>query len=102
MARSRLYYVYILASHSRRLYVGMTSDLERRLAQHRHVAFVYAHTARYRITRLVYFECTASAAAAAHRERQLKGWLRARKVALIETQNPCWTDLAIRPPRPGE
>ena len=87
-------YVYILASHARRLYVGMTSNLDRRLLQHRRVAFEGAHSARYRVTRLVYFELASSRRAAAAREHQIKGWLRSKKVALIEAANPFWDDLA--------
>lgn len=88
----RQYYVYILSSRSKRLYIGVTNDLTRRVFEHRtmHNGF----TARYRITRLVHFEVTASPMSAIQREKQLKGWLRRRKVALIEAANPFWLDLA--------
>lgn len=88
------YWVYILASHSRRLYVGVTNDLARRLHQHREGTF-QGHTSKYRIHRLVYFEHTTDVRGAIARERQLKGWLRCRKVELIERVNPEWRDLAI-------
>ena len=88
----RPFYVYLLASHSRRLYVGITNDLLRRVAEHRKGLCTF--TARYHITRLVYFESTGNVMGAIEREKQLKGWLRRRKVELIESTNPLWEDLA--------
>ena len=88
----RTYYVYILASKSRRTYIGVTNNLQRRLYQHR-TGQVHT-TARYRLFRLVYVECTADVLAAIRREKQLKGWLRARKLALISSVNPAWDDLS--------
>jgi putative endonuclease len=93
--RARQYYVYILASRSRRLYIGCTNDLARRLVQHREGVF-QGHSARYRIHTLVYYEVTSSALAAVTRERQLKGWTRERKMRLIEEHNVGWLDLAPR------
>jgi putative endonuclease len=87
----RTFWVYILASRSRVLYIGVTKDLARRLAQHR--AGLSSFTARYRVDRLVYAEEHASPRDAIAREKQLKGWTRARKVALIEEHNPTWRDL---------
>jgi putative endonuclease len=89
----RQYYIYILASRSRRLYVGVTNDLERRLAQHRAGLF-RGHTWKYRIHCLVYFETTRDVRAAIARERALKGWTRERKLRLIEETNAGWLDLA--------
>lgn len=89
----RTYFVYILSSRSRNLYVGVTGDLTRRVWEHRTHA-VPGHTARYRINRLVYFETLADPANAIAREKQIKGWLRSRKIALIEQSNPTWEDLA--------
>jgi len=88
----REFFVYILASKSRRVYVGVTNDLQRRVYQHVHgqVAF----TSRYRINRLVYFEVTGNVLAAIAREKQMKGWLRSKKIALVESMNPTWSDLA--------
>ena len=83
--------VYLLASRSRALYIGVTSDLVRRLAEHR--AGESEFTARYGIDRLVYVEEYPEARDAVARERQLKGWTRAKKVALIERENPTWRDL---------
>jgi putative endonuclease len=88
----RHFYVYVLASHSRRLYVGMTNDLNRRVLEHR--TGVHGFTAKYRIRRLVHFEHTTNPIAAIAREKQVKGWLRVKKVALIEETNPMWLDLA--------
>ena len=88
----RQFYVYILASKSRRLYVGVTNNLELRLAQHRRR--MSAYTSPYRITRLVHFETTENVAVAIAREKEIKAWRRATRVALIETANPAWDDLA--------
>ena len=90
---SRTYYVYILASRSRKLYVGVTRFLLRRIRQHR--AGECAHTARFRITRLVHVETTPDVRMALAREKELKGWSRAKKVALIESRNRAWDDLPL-------
>jgi putative endonuclease len=87
----RRFHVYILASRSRQLYVGVTGDLLRRLQQHRQASAGF--TARYRVDRLVYVEAAVRAADAIRREKQLKGWRRDRKLALIESVNPAWDDL---------
>lgn len=91
----KTFHVYILASSTRRLYVGVTSDLERRVCEHKS-GLVPGFTAHYNITRLVHFEETNSARTAIAREKQVKGWLRKRKIALIESLNPAWEDLAER------
>jgi putative endonuclease len=90
---AKAYHVYLLANRSRSLYVGVTGDLVRRLWQHRNHA-VPGHTDRYNITRLVHFEQTADVLAAIAREKQIKGWSRGKKIALIESGNPTWEDLA--------
>ncbi len=87
------FHVYILASHSRTLYVGVTRDLIRRLYQHR-TGELPGFSLRYRTHKLVYFEATTEARAAFARERQIKGWTRAKKIALIESVNAGWEDLA--------
>ncbi|MEW5701654.1 MAG: GIY-YIG nuclease family protein [Candidatus Zixiibacteriota bacterium] len=87
------YFVYIMASRSRTLYTGVTSDLTRRVWEHRHAARG-GFTAKYKAHRLVYYQSTPNISAAIARERQIKGWLRARKIALIESINPTWEDLA--------
>ncbi|MCX7792203.1 MAG: GIY-YIG nuclease family protein [Chloroflexaceae bacterium] len=86
------HYVYILASFRRTLCIGVTNDLERRLwedSSGRGSLFVR----RYNVYRLVYVETTDDAAAAIAREKQLKGWRRSKKIALIESVNPAWRDL---------
>lgn len=87
------YFVYILASRSRTLYVGVTGNLERRIYQHRQ-QILPAFTARYAVTRLVYFEHTNDIRAALEREKEIKGWKRARKLELVESLNPAWEELA--------
>jgi putative endonuclease len=91
--KTRSYFVYILVNRSRTLYVGVTNNLERRVYEHKH-NLVSGFTSRYRIERPVYFEETGDVQAAIAREKQLKGWLRAKKVALIESVNPTWEDLS--------
>ena len=87
------YYIYIMANRSKRLYIGVTNNLERRLYEHKHY-LVAGFTSKYHMTRLVYFEETSDVYAAIAREKNLKGWLRAKKVALIESINPEWRDLS--------
>ncbi|MGD9889805.1 MAG: GIY-YIG nuclease family protein [Dehalococcoidia bacterium] len=89
----RSYYVYILASRTRVLYVGVTNDLQRRVYQHR-TSTASQFTARYRVTMLVHCEEPTNIRDAISREKQIKGWARAKKVALIEADNPQWVDLA--------
>lgn len=87
------WYVYILSNVSRTLYIGITNDLERRVEEHRlklHKGF----SRQYNITLLVYVESFASPRDAIAREKQLKGWTRVKKVALIERENPQWLDLS--------
>ena len=94
----RQYYVYILSSKSGVLYIGCTSDLDRRIAQHKDGLFD-GFTKKYRVKRLVYVEEFAAAADMVRRERELKGWTRARKLALIHTQNPEMLDYARKTAR---
>jgi putative endonuclease len=89
---TRAYYVYILTNRSRTLYTGVTSDLCRRVYEHR-LGLIPGFTSRYNITQLVYFEETADVYAAIAREKQIKGWVRSKKIALIESSNPAWCDL---------
>jgi putative endonuclease len=91
--KERAYYVYILAGKSAVLYTGVTRDLVWRIAQHRG-GDVPGFTAKYNVKRLVYYEAFGSAGAAIAREKQIKGWVRAKKVALIESKNPGWRDLS--------
>ena len=85
--------VYILASATgRALYIGVTTDMSRRLEEHRLGRVI--HTAKYKIDRLIYMELFETAPDAIAREKQLKGWTRAKKIALINRSNPDWRDLA--------
>ena len=89
------YYVYILASRSRNLYIGVTNDIERRVYEHKK-KLVPGFTTKYNIDRLVYFETTQDVEVAISREKQIKGWLRTKKISLIESMNPTWDDLSAR------
>jgi putative endonuclease len=89
----RHYYMYMMASLSRRLYVGVTNNLLRRTREHGE-GQIPGFTTRYRIHRLVYFERFQYVRSAISREKQVKGWRRSRKVSLIEAQNPTWADLS--------
>jgi putative endonuclease len=86
------YYVYIMANEARLLYTGVTNDLKRRVFQHKQ-KLIPGYTAQRSLTQLVYFETTGDIKSAITREKQIKGWLRAKKVALIESVNPEWQDL---------
>ena len=87
------YYVYIVASLSKRLYTGMTSKLETRVYQHK-TKEKEGFTKRYHIGRLVYFESFRNVHEAIAREKEIKGWRREKKIALIESMNPTWIDLS--------
>jgi putative endonuclease len=87
------YYVYILSNPSGTLYTGMTNNLERRLFEHKNGLFK-GFTAKYKIFRLVYFEISNDAKVAIAREKQIKGWLRSKKLKLIKTINPKFEDLS--------
>jgi putative endonuclease len=87
------YYVYIVASRSRVLYTGVSNDLERRVFEHKN-KLTPGFTSKYNVDRLVYFEDTGDVLAAIAREKQVKAWTRAKRVALIESINPDCRDLA--------
>ena len=87
------YYVYIMASYGETLYTGVTNDLARRAYEHRH-KLVDGFTKKYNVSKLVYFEATGDVRSAFEREKQIKGWSRSKKAALIESVNPHWTNLA--------
>ena len=91
---SKTYHVYIVASISRVIYIGVTSDLIRRVHEHRQ-GVVAGFTKSYRVNRLVYFEETTDVYAAIAREKQLKAWRRGKKVDLIEANNPDWKNLYL-------
>ena len=87
------YYVYIMTNKSRTLYTGVTNDLERRVYEHKQKT-IEGFTSKYNITMLVYYESTDDIRQAIAREKQIKGWLRSKKIALIESRNPNWADLS--------
>ncbi len=90
---AREYFVYIMTNVIGMLYVGVTNDLLRRVYEHKN-KLVKGFTSRYNLTKLVYFDSTDDVTVAIAREKQIKGWLRKKKVALIESMNPKWDDLA--------
>jgi len=87
------YFVYIMSSQRRVLYIGLTSKLEHRTHQHKTHAFE-GFTAKYNVTSLVYYERYDNIHKAIAREKELKGWLRMKKIELVETTNPKWKDLS--------
>jgi putative endonuclease len=86
-------FVYILASKSGVLYTGVTNDLARRMVEHR-LKMVEGFTKVYNVTSLVHYESFGDIRAAIAREKRIKGWLRIKKIALIESHNPAWRDLS--------
>jgi putative endonuclease len=87
------YYVYIMSSHTRTLYVGVTNNLLRRVYEHKQ-KLIPGFTSRYNLTWLIYCAEGSDVREAIAREKQIKAWSRAKKVALIEEMNPEWEDLA--------
>jgi putative endonuclease len=90
---NKQYYVYIMTNYAHTLYTGVTNDLERRVYEHK-MKLVPGFTSRYGLTSLVYYEVTGDVESAIIREKQIKGWLRSKKVALVESVNPEWKDLS--------
>ncbi len=89
-----MYFVYLLANESNvALYTGVTNDLIRRVYEHKQQTDPKSFTARYHIHKLVYYEACTDVRAAIEREKQIKGWNRKRKNALVERMNPEWKDL---------
>ena len=93
MGKVNNYYVYILTNRSKTLYTGVTNDLIRRVYEHKQ-KLIPGFTQKYNIDKLAYYEETVYVTAAITREKQIKGWLRAKKIALIESMNPEWHDLS--------
>ena len=88
-----MHYTYMLTNrHNTVLYIGVTNDLVRRTYEHRN-KLLEGFTKRYNLTKLVYFEAVEDIRVAIAREKQLKGWTRAKKERLIATMNPQWNDL---------
>lgn len=90
---SKEYYVYIMTNKSRTLYTGVTNNLMRRVYEHKK-KLVEGFTSKYNIQFLVYYESTNDVHVALAREKQIKGWLRSKKIALIDSMNPKWKDLS--------
>ena len=87
------YCVYIMTNSTRRMYTGITNDLQRRVYEHKN-KLVPGFTTRYNLTWLVYYETTSDINVAITGEEQIKGWLRSKKLALLESVNPEWRDLS--------
>jgi len=92
MSSERQYYAYILANHQHRLYTGMTNDIRRRVYEHKQ-GIGSKFTTRYKLNQLVYYEAFNTSLEAIASEKRIKGWTRAKKIALIESMNPFWRDL---------
>ncbi len=91
--QERRFFVYIMTNASKTLYIGMTNDLERRVQEHK-AKSIPGFTQRYNISQLVYFAQFNDPRDAIETEKKLKGWLRKKKITLIETENPTWRDLS--------
>ena len=89
-----MFCVYILSNWNNKvLYTGVTNNLERRVCEHKK-HLIEGFTSKYNVHKLVYFDCTEDVRQAIEREKKIKGWTRAKKVALIEQTNPQWCDLS--------
>ena len=93
MPKNYIYFVYIVSSNSGTLYIEITNDIERRMREHKSGEFE-GFASKYRCNRLVYYERYGRVLQAISREKQLKGWRREKKIALIAKLNPRWEDLA--------
>jgi len=94
MRRERTYFVYIMTNRSKTLYTGITDNLVRRVREHK-LGIGSGFTAKYKLDRLVYFERLEDVHNAIEREKEIKGWLRIKKIALIVSVNPAWRDLSL-------
>jgi putative endonuclease len=95
-------YVYILSSSYKRLYTGVTPHLIPRIHQHKNSTNPNSFTSRYKIDKLVYYETFTSLSSAIAREKEIKGWLRIKKIQLIVANNPTWRDLSLDLGKPIE
>jgi len=93
MREPKTYFVYIMSNRSKTLYTGVTASLIRRVRDHK-LGIGSQFTSRYKLDRLVYFERFEDVHRAIGREKEIKGWLRVRKIALIVSVNPAWRDLS--------
>jgi len=94
MRENKTYFVYIMSNRSKTLYTGMTNSLIRRVREHK-LGTGSLFAAKYRLDRLVYFERFEDVHNAIEREKEIKGWLRSKKIALIVSVNPAWRDLSL-------
>lgn len=89
-----MFYVYILSSRSKVLYIGVTNNIERRMYEHRN-KILTGFSAKYNCTKLIYFEEFNNVKEAITREKQLKKWNRSKKINIITVANPNWKDLLV-------
>jgi putative endonuclease len=94
MREQKIYFVYIMSNRSKTLYTGITGNLIQRVRRHR-LGIASRFTSKYRLDRLVYFEWFEDVHNAIEREKEIKGWLRIKKIALIVSVNPAWRDLSL-------
>ena len=94
MRQPKTYFVYIMSNRSKTLYTGITGNLIQRVRRHK-LGIASRFTTKYRLDRLVYFERFEYVQNAIEREKQIKGWLRIKKIALIASVNPAWRDLSL-------
>jgi putative endonuclease len=92
--KEREYFVYIMSNASRTLYIGVTNNLERRVAQHKS-KLVEGFTKKYNLIWLVYYAASNDVHEAIAQEKQIKGWIRSKKLALINQFNSTWKDLSM-------
>lgn len=92
----KIYYIYILTNtHNGTLYIGVTSDLKKRVYEHKNKLYPESFTAKYDINKLIYYEHTTNIEPALQREKQLKNWSRKWKLDLIESTNPTWKEIEL-------
>lgn len=94
MRQPKTYFVYVMTNRSKTLYTGITGNLIQRVRQHK-LGIGSCFTSKYKLDRLVYFERFEDVHNAIEREKQIKGWLRIKKIALIVSVNPAWRDLSL-------
>ena len=93
MLPNKTFYVYIMASKTGTLYVGMANNIKRRVYEHKH-HLIPGFTDKYQVERLLYVETIDDPFSAIKREKQIKAWRREKKVSLIDSINPQWNDLS--------
>ncbi len=94
MREPRTYFIYIMTNRSKTLYTGVTNNLVRRVREHK-LGSGSVFAAGYKVDRLVYFERFEDVHNAIEREKEIKGWLRIKKIGLIVSVNPAWRDLSL-------